>query len=340
MSDARLYIEENVEPAVALARSWAAWQKLDSDVPICMYGATLRGDAWLLGAHQLASQALRPEPHRGPLLLRRATGGVTLRAGDGIVYVALGLQQRSALMPCPRSRILNRNVRGALQGLRLAGVTAHYFGRDFLSVDACPASYVGWAAQSDGRVLLEFFLCEQSSCFLPEDQLGYPLRRHDPFRGKQPMTLAAAAARRSGRPLIEAIANGYRAGFKAEFRPGEPFGLDPSFQPQLNEPDPDNAGLAWSHPLEEAIGFVSAGVALDGAGKLAKLRVRGDFFAAQACAVTLERMLVGVEPSSERIGRAVDAAYGQGGHDVEGIKDLHSFQISILDAVARARDPS
>lgn len=340
MSDARLYIEENVEPADALAHGWAAWQALDGPTSVSMYGATLRGDAWVLGEHQLAAQALQPESHRTHTLLRRASGGITLRAGDGIVYFALGLRERSALMACPKSRILNRNVRGALQGLRLSGVAAHYFGRDFVSVDASPAIYVGWTAQSDGRVLLEFFVCETSSCWLPGEQLGYPARQQDPFRGKAPVTLAAAAARASGRGLIEALAEGYRAGYRAEFQPGaaETLAAYSGAHPRFELNDPDIAELSWSHPIEEAIGFLSAGVALDSAGKLAKVRMRGDFFADHTCAVTLERMLVGVEPNADRVGRAVDAAYGQGGHDVEGIKDLRSFQVAILDAVARARD--
>lgn len=355
MPDARLYIEENVEPAVALDRAEAMWRSVASDSPVAMYGANLRGgDVWVLGAHQHASQVL-PTPqvlpgNATPPLVRRSSGGVMLRASDGIVYVALALRDRNALMPCPRGRILNRNVRGALQGLRLAGVVAHYFGRDFLSVEARPTAYVGWGARTDGRVLLEFFLCDTHSCFISPRELGYPARKDDPFRGKEAWTLEQAyhhahhapdaAPRVTRTALAERLAEGYRTGYQVAF---EQTAIPEAWlarEPRTGlPPDPDAAALHWSHPIEEAIGFVSAGVALDTAGKLSRVRICGDFFADDTCAITLERILVGVAPSSEHIARAVDAAYGQGGHDVEGVRDLHTFQTAILDAVARARAP-
>lgn len=354
MTEARLYIEENVEPAQAVTRAAEMWRTLDATAPVAMYGATLRGDAWVLGAHQHVGQVLpSPQALAGqamPPLVRRNAGGVMLRAGDGIVYAALGLHDRNALMPCPRARILNRNVRGALQGLKHAGVIAHYFGRDFLSVDARPTVYVGWGAHVEGRVLLEFFVCDSRSCFVPPRELGYPARQEDPFRGKEPWTLEQVHAlaqrppdappRPSGRALIEALAEGYRAGYGAAFQTCSVPDAWQALEPQpVVPPDPDISVLHWSHPIEEAIGFVSAGVALDSASKLSRVRMCGDFFADDNCAITLERMLVGVAPSPDHIGRAIDAAYGQAGHDVEGIRDLRTFQTAILDAVARARAP-
>lgn len=346
MPDARLYIEEHVAPGAALERGAALWRAVDTAHPVGMYGATLRGEAWVLGAHQHASQVLPPDGAPASVV-RRSSGGVAVRAGDGVTYVALALRDRASLMPCPRARILNRNVRGALQGLRQGGIVAHYFGRDFLSVDARPAAYVGWAARTDGRVLLEFFLCETASCFIPDAQLGYPARSDDPFRGKEPWTLQQAANNvlspgahpevARGPALIESIAAGYRAGFAAAFNT-QPVPAEWVHERAPGLPlDPDAAALHWSHPIEEAIGFVSAGVALDGAAKLARVRMCGDFFADDACAVTLERMLIGATATPDHIARAVDAAYGHAGHDIEGVRDLRTFQTAILDATARAQ---
>lgn len=352
MPDARLYIEEDVEPATALDHAAAVWRAVSASCPVAVYGAILRGDAWLLGAYQHAGQVL---PGREPgvaggapaVVLRRPSGGVTVRAGEGILYLALALHERSSLMPCPRARILNRNVRGALAGFRQAGIIAHYFGRDFLSIDARPAAYVGWAARTDGRVLLEFFVCETSSCFIPARELGYPARANDPFRGKEAWTLQQAVGTVigsekhepvRGRALLEQLAAGYQSSFGAALSPAAIPDAWLQTEPRSGlPPDPDASALHWSHPIEEAIGFVSAGVAMDGAGKLARVRVCGDFFADDTCAITLERMLIGVEPTTDHIARAVDNAYGQAGHDVEGIRDLRTFQTAILDAVARAR---
>ena len=92
-------------------------------------------------------------------------------------------------------------------------------------------------------------------------------------------------------------------------------------------------------PREEAIGFVSAGLALDGAGKVAAVRVAGDFFAHRGCMTTLERVLLGVSPTQELVGRAVDAAFTHAGYDVEGIRSLRTFQDAIIDAAAAAASP-
>jgi hypothetical protein len=77
---------------------------------------------------------------------------------------------------------------------------------------------------------------------------------------------------------------------------------------------------------------------LDGAGKFSAVQLAGDFFAHRACAGVLERMLVGVTPGPEPVGRAVDAAYAHAAHDVEGIRSLRTLQDAILDAAAAARD--
>jgi hypothetical protein len=193
-------------------------------------------------------------------------------------------------------------------------------------------------------VLIEFFLSEQSDCFIPTAELGYPARSNDPFRGKRPWTLreaqiaAGASEHASGRQLIEHVAEGYQKGFSAAFESTAlPAEWHAGSQEAPARGDADAGALHWSHPIEEAIGFISAGVALDSASKLARVRMCGDFFADDGCGVTLERMLMGVEPTADHIGRAVDAAYGATGPDVEGVRDLRSFQTAILDAVARAR---
>ena len=70
----------------------------------------------------------------------------------------------------------------------------------------------------------------------------------------------------------------------------------------------------------------------------ASLRTRaGDFFAHRACAETLERTLIGVSPTPELVGRAVDTAYAKPEHDFEGVRNLKSLQEAILDAADLAK---
>ncbi|HEX2675264.1 MAG TPA: hypothetical protein VHM19_01460 [Polyangiales bacterium] len=335
MSTGRLQIEENVAPAEALARGVALWAATSAAEPVALYGASLRSENLVLGAYQRASDALTAAARaRGPVL-RRRTGGVTVRAGDGVLYLALGLHERSVLMTCPKLRILNRNVRGTLAGLRTAGLATHYFGRDFVSVDAQPAAFLGWDADEQGRVLVELFVAERASYGLNPEDVAYPPRQNDALRGKAIRTLEQAGARVRGAELVQAIAGGYAAAFGVQWQPAAlPLtAADASHVPS----EPDDARLTWSAPREEAIGFVSAGVALDGSGKLSSVRLAGDFFQDRGCAPALERMLGGVEPTAVLIGRAIDGLYAHSAHELEGVRDLNVLREVILDAVALAK---
>jgi hypothetical protein len=334
MPDARLFIEPEADVETALRRGAGLYSELSAAQPVTLYGAALRGDALVMGAYQLRSQALPNAPGAAERALRRRSGGATVRAGAGITYIALALADRSAVMSCPPQRLLNRNVRGALQGLRLAGVPANYFGRDFLSLGARPAVYVGWDADEQGRVLFEFFFGEQRSCWPSPAELGYPVRSEDPMRGHTPTTLVEAGASAFGRTLIERVAQGYTKGYGITFQ-SELAALPPL---AASEPEPAaERELCWSQPREESIGFVSAGVGLDPAGRFAHVRLGGDFFAHRACPVTLERVLLGVTPTTEMVARAVDAAYAEPRHDVEGVRSLKTFQEAILDAAEAAK---
>ncbi len=337
MRSCRTWIEDAVTPAQALARGVALWETTRADAPVALYGATLRGDALVLGAHQRAADALTPAAREQSTVLRRATGGITVQASEGVVYVALGLHERSVLMSCPKLRILNRNVRGALAGLRLAGAAAHYFGRDFLTVDTRPAAFVGWDARADGRVLLEFFIAERASYLPASAAIGYPARLDDPLRGKTVITLAETCVTARGRTLVEKLAEGYAAGYALELGAADPISCHELPELAASTADTDDAALAWSTPREEAIGFVSAGAALDSSGKLRALRLAGDFFQDRMCPAALERVLLGTTPSAEQVGRALDDVLARGERELEGVRDLGSLREVILDAVALAQ---
>ncbi|MET0384356.1 MAG: hypothetical protein ABW321_00280 [Polyangiales bacterium] len=342
MTLGQLILEQDRTVSHALVRGAALPRLLSVDRPVALYGAVLRDDALVLGRYQLPSHALGT-PHAREVVLRRATGGATVRAGSGIFYLALALRDRSSLMKCPPGRLLNRNVRGVLQGLRLAGVRANYFGRDFLSFGAQPAVYVGWDAQPEGQVLCEFFVAQTRTCFVPESELAYPQRREPTLRGQAPITLAGVdnveRATQLG-ALFDRIAEGHAKTFGVRWEGMPADALTPHQQALGSGTDtPEQRALSWSTPREEAIGFVSAGVRLDGAGKFAAVQVAGDFFAHRACAATLERVLIGVSPTPDLVARAVDAAFAHAGYDVEGIRSLRTFQDAIIDAAdAASRD--
>jgi hypothetical protein len=248
-------------------------------------------------------------------------------------------------MACPPGRLLNRNVRGMLTGLRLAGAKANYFGRDFLSFGAEPAVAACWDAldhpkhptAGNGTVLIEFFLSEATSCFVSEAELIYPARQEPALRGQTPTTLQEADVDLTLPQLFEQLALGHAKSYGMSWQTGNAASIVPHpDEPPSADDMADSRRLVWSSPREEAIGFVSAGLALDGAGKVAAVRVAGDFFAHRGCMVILERVLLGVSPTAEMVGRAVDAAFTHAGYDVEGIRSLRTFQDAIIDAAATA----
>jgi hypothetical protein len=338
MPRGRLFTERAVRPERALAAGASLTTLLSAEQPLAMYAATLQGEAIVLGHHQRASQALAQDTPNQLAPLRRRSGGSTVLAGDGISYVALALHDRSALMTCPPQRLLNRNVRGALQGLRLTGVAANYFGRDFLSFEARPAVYVGWDADEQDHVLLEFFISDERSCWPQANLIGYPPRKEDVLRGRAPTTLLEANAHVHGLEALEKVAEGHALAFHVDWQREAPESLRAAdLTADAARESPAQLALQWSRPCEEAIGFVSAGVALDGSGKFAAVSLAGDFFAHRACAAALERMLLGVSPNAEMVARAVDAAYAHPAHDFEGVRNLRVLQEAILDAADSAR---
>lgn len=348
MSTLHVCIESKVPPAEALSRAGALAEAVSFAAehriaPAALYAAELTGACTVLGAHQHASHALRAG--RGPEsgeLVRRATGGAALWAGDGVLYASLALQDANALVMCPPGKLLNRYVRGALTGLRSLGYSAHYFGRDFLSLDALPVAYVAWAERHSGLVQLELFVAHRRPFPLPEGLDAYPPRSEPAFRGRAPTTLAEAKpdATPSAAEVLEAIAGGYTRAFGAERRPLD---LDLKQLERAAHLEPvvraveERPGLTWSHPHEEAIGFVSAGLALDAQGSIGAARIAGDFFMHADCNADLEEALVGKPPTDDVFASAIDAVLAHRVGLIEGVRSLRTLHAAFIDAASRAR---
>lgn len=302
--------------------------------PAALYAAELTGDFSLLGAHQHAPHALRPTDN----VVRRATGGRAVWGGDGVLYVSLALQDASALVACPPGKLLNRYVRGALTGLRALGYSAHYFGRDFISLDALPVAYVAWAEQHSGLAQLELFVAHRHGFVVPSALDGYPAPSEPAFRGRVPTTLHEAKPCEAGE-VLEAIASGYARAFGAE---AKPWALDLEQLERAEQLEPmmraieERPGLTWSAPHEEAIGFVSAGLSLDAKGLISAARIAGDFFMHGDCNGALEEALAGKPPTDATFAHAIDAVLAHRVGLIEGVRSLRTLQAAFLDAAQRA----
>ena len=347
MSTLHLCIESKVSAATALSRAGALAEAVSLGgehplAPAVLYAAELSGACYVLGAHQHAAHALSQEV--APIV-RRATGGAALWGGDGVLYVSLALRDANALVMCPPGKLLNRYVRGALAGLRSLGYSAHYFGRDFVSLDALPVAYVAWSEHHSGLTQLELFIAHSHAFALPSEHSGYPTPSEPMFRGRAPTTLLDA---KPGNPpsapaVLEAVAQGYARTFGAEARP---LTLDLSQLDRAAQLEPllrvieDRPGLTWSAPHEEAIGFVSAGLALDAQGLISAARVAGDFFMHSDCNADLEEALAGKPPTDETFATALDAVLAHRVGLVEGIRSLRSLHAAFLDATQLAQATS
>lgn len=342
MANLRVHLDGPRDLALALATAQSLARGLDERCAAVLYAAPLSGAATVLGAHQHAASALTPEVLGGALpVLRRPSGGVALFGGDGVLYVALCLREPSALTPCPPGKLLNRYARGVLGGLRTIGVQANYFGRDFVSAGAEPVSYIGWAAHPDGSARVESFMAFERVFTPPAGYDGYPPRSEPPFRGRALTTLRASGADAAldAHAVLEAIAAGHVSAFHAQREDQPPSAsersaADSELAAAALQAEP--ADLHWSAAREEAIGFVSAAVALDAAGQLATVRLRGDFFQHDGCAPALQAELLGQPPTADAIGAALDRVYGRSPGLLEGVRSLRSLQDAVLDAVARA----
>ena len=134
-----------------------------------------------------------------------------MRVGPGTVHVALALASPGALIACDEKRIVNRLVRPLLRALTKVGCLAHFFGRDWVSVNHRPVAWVGFAHDAASRrTLFEAFIAVKTP-FHVSDWAS--------FLGKSPGTLESVGGTpiEPGR-LVDATVAAYLAAWAVEGR--------------------------------------------------------------------------------------------------------------------------
>jgi hypothetical protein len=272
-----------------------------------LWVAIASDEALLLGAFQRATGVDGALP-----LLRRGSGGPAVRIGPGTVHVALSME-RPAVVGADARRIVNRAVRPLLRALTRTGHTAHFFGRDWVSVKHAPAAWVGFAHDAGtGRTLFEAFVAVSTP---------FATTARESFLGKTPATLQglAGGAVDAGRVAV-AIVEAYSA--ERDTSP-----LSPAIA-QVEEVDL-RADPPWTATVEEAIGVIGAGP--DAARRF---RVGGDLMVSRDALARLEREAEAVPPgSTDEIGRVVDACLGPSHVALDGVRSL----ASVHEVIDRAR---
>jgi hypothetical protein len=185
-----------------------------------MAASVARGPAVVLGASQRAGRVVRLDACAAAktAVLRRATSGTAVYAGDRAIVWTLALPHVAALVADATARtLLNRNVRGFLKGLSRAGAIAHYFGREWISVRQRPAVVMGFEATASGAVLIEVIAGFDMSAALPEALATEEEKAIDRWLGKAPAALGELISEEPlviAREVMRTVA--LRAGAKVE----------------------------------------------------------------------------------------------------------------------------
>jgi lipoate-protein ligase A len=295
--------------------------------------AGLATPALLLGRHQRAASAvdLPAATARGVPPLRRAGGGRTLLAGEGIVGLFLHTPPGRSLSaaPFPPDRTTNRYVRGLLVALRSLGARqAAWFGRDFVSAGGRQLAMVSQEATPDGAVALEAFLSVSRPLEPPPGLLR--ARPHSDPRAGGPasVSLAELAGRSSG---FDEVAAALMAGWGGAGGP-EPVPVDGALpEAELPPAEEDETGLSCSGPVEIPIGFLEA-LTASAAGRLVGPRLRGDFIAPAATVAALEASLEGAPLDAAEVGRRVNQAFHGPGAFLQGVTELDAVVRALLAA--------
>jgi hypothetical protein len=299
------------------AREAAAHSRAALDRPLDgrageLWVAVLRDDARLAGAFQRAS----------PPALRRGSGGPEVRVAPAMVHVVLALASPGALTAGDEKRIVNRSVRPLLRALTKVGALAHYFGRDWVSVQHRPVAWVGFAHDATTRrTSFEAFVAVRAPFAEPRPS----------FLGKAPASLVELDARHADpQRLVDAIVQAYPAAWDAE-----PIAVDAPGTPA------ELAGVAgdvgaeppWAATVEEAIGTLGAGPDAGGA-----FRVGGDLLVSRDALARLEARVAAAAPDD--VARIVDEILTAPGVALDGVRSLTSVRDVILSARSGAPRPS
>lgn len=186
--------------------------------PELLSRAATEGEAWItaslvsgpavvLGAAQRAGRVvdLASCARAGVTVVRRSTAGTAFYVAERGLLFVLALPHVASLVPdaTPRT-LLNRNVRGFLKGLSRNGISATYFGREWVSSNKRPVAVLGFEATPGGAVAIEIFAGLDAPPSLPTSLAADEERALDRWLGKEPIALGGMT-RREPLELAESV---------------------------------------------------------------------------------------------------------------------------------------
>jgi hypothetical protein len=295
--------------------------------------------AGLLGRFQHRGvSGLEPE-------LRGVCGGRCARLGPETLAIAVGTRDPLVLLrergPLSTAQLLNRFVRGLLAGLRSAGFSASYSGRDFVAANSGRIAQLALTRESSDVFVFQAILAVDAPFSTAERDAVFP--------GLPPVPPASSLAAERGAAVDrESLAAAFERGWADRFAlqlEREPFTHDEQAAlavtplPPLDEPE---LALLARADVATPIGVVSAHVALGADETLARVRLRGDWMAAPGDVAALETALEGRAPRDALA--QVSQWLARPGVLALGVPDPRLVAGAIAEAASRAgistRDPA
>jgi lipoate-protein ligase A len=292
---------------------------------------------------------LRPESDGGAIaLMRRHSGGRAVPFGEGFLGITLALPHRAAFLAAePQAlapaQVMNRWVRGILEGLKLGGVAAFYPGRDLVTVGGRALGMVSFEVDEHGALLFEAVLANGRDLGLLPDVLEVADPQGVVTAEMMAPDAVTSVARETGRalPVAEAarlMAAGYQDALGIASTPGQP-AADAETADTFDEAG-WLAARRWTPHLDRRatsrtqLGVLECHLAV-AEGRIAEILLAGDLIANSPAVAAVEAELRGVAAEREAAAAVVERVFARPGNFVLGVGPVATLTETIAAGLPR-----
>lgn len=349
-------IQPSIDPAESLATDEHHRRSLASSVDRSrglLRIFALPGDLVSLGRFHLVPADTSPTVVQR--LHRRHSGGRNLPFGDGFIALSLVLPHRSALvadepLTLNPSQVLNRCVRGILEGLKSLGVPAFYPGRDYFTVDGRVVGMVSIDIGPEGGLLFDAVIAGSRDFSVtvapPNSEMAGRMAQFgadDVTSLKRELGIDLAVEDAS-----EFLVRGYEEQFGISFTQADE---EPAVRREIDRLAADafsheqwvlGRQVRWTpdyHATVEALlGRFETHVSLAPNGDLDEVLLAGDLIAHAGALTALEAKLRGCRPETAAIEETVEQIFSVPENFVLGLPKTSVISTTIMTGLSKRLD--